>query len=208
MSCFKNPRFAKELAYRTMINYYLLRGQVPESDKPLSPEIQRVLHKMQAEGFDVSMKYEVTLTLNSMIGLLILPQQEYYSESLSSCGFWKLPTLEMCINDRSYKNTYGDAKDKPALVIKHMRNAVAHDRIMIIPESADNKDITHIRFRDAAYLCNGSPRAFSNGRNLDQQIVQKKRNGATVYEFDLRISVDRLEAVLMEIAEYLIDFAP
>lgn len=208
MSCFKNSRFAKELAYRTMVNYYLLRGQVPESDKPLSPEIQRVLHKMQAEGFDVSMKYEVTLALNSMLGLLILPQQEYYSESLSSCSFRKLPTLEMCMNDRSYKNTYGDAKDKPAPVIKHMRNAVAHDRIMIIPESADNKDITHIRFRDAAYLCNGSTRAFSNGRSLDQQITQKKRNDGTVYEFDLRISVERLEAVLMEIAEYLIDFAP
>ena len=208
MSCFKNPRFAKELAYRTMVNYYLLRGQVPESDKPLSPEIQRVLRKMKADGFDISMKYEVTLALNSMLGLLIFPQQEYYSESLSSCSFRQLPTLEKCVNDRSYKNTYGDAKDKPAPVIKHMRNAVAHDRIMIIPESADNKDITHIRFRDAAYLCNGFTRVFSNGRSLDQQIVQKKRNGGTVYEFDLRISVDRLEATLMEIAEYLIDFAP
>ena len=85
---------------------------------------------------------------------------------------------------------------------------LSYDRLIIIPESADNKDITHIRFRDAAYLCNGFPRAFSNGRNLDQQIAQKKNNGSTVYEFDLCISVDKLENVLMEIAEYLIDFAP
>lgn len=208
MSCFKNPRFAKELAYRTMVNYYLLRDHTPRNDAVLSPELQRVWGKMQAEGFEVTMKYEVTLALNSMLGLLILPQQEYYSETLSGCGFWKLPMHEMCMSERSYKNTYSEARDKPALVIKHMRNAVAHDRIMIIPESADNKDITHIRFRDAAYLCNGSTRAFSNGRNLDQQIAQKKRRGGAVYEFDLRIGVDRLEAVLMEIAEYLIDFAP
>ena len=208
MSCFKNPRFAKELAYRTMVNYYLLRDHAPVNDLPLSPELQQVLQKMQASGFDVTMKYEVTLALNSMLGLLVLPQQEYYSESISSCGFAKLPTLKACMDSPSYLNTYAESTNKPVLLIKHTRNAVAHDRLIIIPESADNKDITHIRFRDAAYLCNGFPRAFSNGRNLDQQIAQKKNNGSTVYEFDLCISVDKLENVLMEIAEYLIDFAP
>lgn len=206
MSCFKNPRFAKELAYRTMVNYYLLRDYAPREEALLSPELQRVRHKMHAEGFEITMRYEVTLALNSMIGLLILPQQEYYFESLSSCDFWKLPTLEKCMNDPSYQNTY-DEEDKPAHVLRHMRNAVAHDRIVTIPESADNEDITHIRFRDAAYLCNRFSRAFSNGSSLDHQISEKKSNGRTVYEFDLRISVDKLEAVLMEIAEYLIDFA-
>lgn len=207
MSCFKNPRFTKELAYRTMVNYYLLRGRTKQDNLPYSPELQRVLHQMQSEGFDVTMKYEVTLALNSMLGLLILPQQEYFSESISSCGFCKLPTLEECVNTPSYKNTYDEDADKPALVIKHMRNAVAHDRIMIIPESADNKDITHIRFRDAAFLSGNKTCAFRSGGDLNRQIAAKKRRGETVYEFDLCISVDKLEAVLMEIAEYLISFA-
>lgn len=207
MSCFKNPRFAKELAYRTMVNYYLLRDSSKQGVLPSSPEFQRVLQKMQAEGFEVTMKYEVTLALNSMLGLLILPQQEYYSESLASCGFWKLPVLAECVNSTSFKNTYEEDRDKPALIIKHMRNAVAHDRIMMIPESADNKDITHIRFRDAAFLSAGKPCAFRNGGDLNKQIAAKKRRGETVYEFDLRISVDKLESVLMEISEYLISFA-
>lgn len=208
MSCFKNPRFAKELAYRTMVNYYLLRDYLQAGDVPLSLELERVLQKMQAEGFEITMKYEITLALNSMLGLMILPQQEYFSESIFSCDFRKLPTLGKCVKDPTYLNTYDEAANNPALVIKHMRNAVAHDRIMIIPESVDNKDITHIRFRDAAYLHNGSIRAFSNSRSLDRQIAQKKQDSGIVYEFDLRIGVDMLEGVLMEIAEYLIDFAP
>lgn len=207
MSCFKNPRFAKELAYRTMVNYYLLRGFIPVADGPHSPELQRIISKMEFEGFKVSLRYEVTLALNSMLGLLVLPQQEYFSGSMSFDGFCKLPILEECMQSKEYKNTYEEDKSKPALVIKHMRNAVAHDRIIIIPENADNKNITHIRFRDAAYLNKGRMVAFGNSGDLDKMIFSKKHNGATVYEFDIRISVDKLEAVLMEIAEYLIGFA-
>ena len=80
----------------------------------------------------------------------------------------------MCIKERSYKNTYGGAKDKSTFEIKHMRNAVEHDRIMIISKSAGNRDIIHIRFQDASYFCNGSPPAFRNGRKPEQQILQKK----------------------------------
>lgn len=50
MSCFKNSRFAKELAYRTMVNCYLLRVHVLETDVLLFPELQRVLHKYLCNG--------------------------------------------------------------------------------------------------------------------------------------------------------------
>ena len=206
MSCFKNPRFAKELAYRTMANYYLLRDRELESEMPMSSELQRVINRMQSEGFDDSLQYEVTLALNSMLGLLVFPQQEYFSESISSNDFRKLPVLKECMSNTQYKNTYNEDKNKPANIIKHMRNALSHDRIMIIPESADNKDITHIRFQDAARSIGGKTRPLQNGGNLDRSISEKKRNNKIVYEFDLLISVDRLEAVLMEIAEYLIGF--
>lgn len=50
MSCFKNFRFAKELAYRTMVDCYLLRVHVLETDALLFLEIQRVLHKYWRNG--------------------------------------------------------------------------------------------------------------------------------------------------------------
>jgi hypothetical protein len=181
MSCFKNPRFAKELAYRTMVNYYLLRDYPFKNNTEFSPELQRLIGKMKEENFDITMKYEVTLLLNSLVGLLIIPQQEYYKESENSTDFWKLPTLKKCTEDKSYINTYEENKDSPANVIRHMKNAVSHKRLMIIPETANNKDITHIRFSD---------RAPGGCR------------------FELRIGVEQLESVLMEIAEYLIGFKP
>ena len=157
MSCFKNPRFAKELAYRTMVNYYLLRDYVLDANVACSNELDHILREMSKEHFDTTMKYEVTLALNSMLGLLILPQQEYYSESISSCDFSKLPTLKACIDDESYENSYGDSKGKPALVIKHMRNAVAHNRLTLFSDEDSHKDIKYILFRDTAYKRGGSP---------------------------------------------------
>lgn len=173
MSCFKNPRFVKELAYRTMVNYYLLRDYVLDTNVEHSSELQHILDEMSKEHFDITMKYEVTLALNSMLGLLILPQQEYYSESISSCNFSKLPTLMACIEDESYKNSYNDSKDKPALVIKHMRNAVAHNRLTLFSDKDSNKDIKYICFRDAAYEMGGRLCAFSENKNLDNQIEKK-----------------------------------
>lgn len=205
MSSFKNPRFAKELAYRTMVNYYNLLYFKPDLSKAQSYELQRVLRKMNDNGYETTQSYEVTLALNSLIGLLVLPQQEYYSESLSSCNFFNLPELERCINDRSYKNTYKEDKCKPANVLKHMRNSVAHDRIMIIPEAATNENITHVRFRDAVY--GSALKPFRNNSDLSMQIASKERDGVVVYEFDLTIPVEKLEVVLMEIAEYLIGFS-
>lgn len=195
MSCFKNPKFAKELAYRTMVNYYLLRDYCVKDKDTFSPELQRVLNMMKSEGFETSLKYEITFTLNSILGLLVLPQQECYKAAINSSGFERLPTLKDCIQDSSYINTYNEDEDNPAHIIRHMRNAVSHDKIMIIPESADNKNITHIQFRDEKH-------GIRNNKNNSKNAIKPK------YEFNIRVAVDQLENLLMEIAEYLISFAP
>ncbi len=190
-----------------MVNYFNLRDFKPDLSKPQSYELQHILRKMGDCGYETTQHYEVTLALNSIIGLLILPQQEYYSESQSSDNFFDLPGLKHCICDKSYKNTYKESRRKPANVLKHMRNSVAHDKIMIIPETADNKDITHIRFRDASYVEDKALKTFQNKSDLTIQIDSKNQAGFTVYEFDLTIPVEKLEAILMEIAEFLVGFA-
>lgn len=79
MSCFKNPNFVKEFAYRTMVNYYNLKNM--KHDGNVLPEVEPIIKKMEKNGFDTSQNYEVTLAINSMVGLLIFPEQKYYTEA-------------------------------------------------------------------------------------------------------------------------------
>lgn len=213
MSGYKNPNFVKEFAYRTKVNYYLLKQHISSPNLAYSQPLEKVIQDMESNGFDTSMKYEVTLMINSMIGLLILPEQAYFDDNRNVLDYSRLSVLKKYVDDTdNYSNTYREKfmnEDMPLSIIRHMRNAISHDNIMIIPESARYGNITHIRFRDAAFshTDNDHLRAFEKkkGYSLDYLINQAKRNHKNVYEFSLRIKVEDLEELLMEIADFLIN---
>lgn len=222
MSAFKNPIFIKEFAYRTMVNYYNFKN-IEVSEKVI-PEVKPILDEMHSNGFDTSQKYEVTLAINSMVGLLIFPEQNYYNDILNEKSFDNLPILKECIENEKcdYLNTYVKISREripikeeviPVNILNHMRNSLAHEHIMIKPQSTDGKNITGITFGDSSI-----PKGYSNISEkikikLDKNIFcgkfKQNANGNYYYknEFRLTIPVEKLEGVLMEIANYLIDKA-
>lgn len=88
-------------------------------------------------------KYEVTLFLNCLIGLVVIPSEWYgrrdYESSLLS---------EQIDNSWGIQNTYIQRTDTYSIIgiVKHIRNAIAHGRIE--PFSENMRDITHVEIED------------------------------------------------------------
>lgn len=223
MSGFLTKDFVKEFAYRTMINYYNFKN-MDVSKSPIL-EVEEIHEKMRQNEFDVSPKYEVTSAINSMIGLLVFPEQAAYkkADADNEINFDKLPNLYECINTDSFYNSYIDIysnkfsivickeKNIPVEVLKHLRNAVAHERIMIEPLSKDGKNITHIKFEDEKTKKLDCEKKLIVKLDTYPHMEKKKKNKKEYYlyncKFQLLIPVEKLEGVLMEIANYLIDKA-
>ena len=77
----------------------------------------------------LSGSFEVTELINSMVGLLIIPKEQYLSQvtnNLIDQGL--LNKMIQCIR----KDDYSDSTLKG--IVKHMRNAVAHGRIEFCAE--------------------------------------------------------------------------
>ena len=79
------------------------------------------LRNLQKTQPDIKV-YEVTLLINSMLGLLVFPQQKYFDHipktplgELASAG-WPIPTIE---------GDYPQVKDLRELV-RYLRNAITH----------------------------------------------------------------------------------
>ena len=90
----------------------------------------QVLHAAQARG---ERAYEVTALVNSMLGLLVFPQQKYVNSipetslgDLSMQG-WPIPEV------------LGDFPQVPNLrqLIRHLRNAVSHFNIKFYTDAKD-----------------------------------------------------------------------
>ena len=82
--------------------------------------------------------YEVTQLINSLIGLLIIPEQTMYRQITDDSVDDKLLVkLISCIN----KNTYKPKKEDLQAITRHMRNAVAHSKISFKSEKG-KKDIS------------------------------------------------------------------
>src|SRR5687768_3805915 len=89
----------------------------------------RHIRQAQASGVDV---YEVTALVNSMLGLLVFPQQRYVDsipeisiEALSQQG-WPIPRV------------VGDFPQVPNLrqLIRHLRNAISHFNISFMADGS------------------------------------------------------------------------
>ena len=210
MGAFKNPCFMSEFAYRTKINYYQLllnNTKDPAEKSRIEGEIKKIQQAMEKEAFEYADYYEVTQLINSLVGLLIFPEQAAYNVlSQNPDDLEKdFPILWKYINGKSgeYKNNYvipyttkktdsnypkkiylAEPKS-PRKILNHMRNAAAHYRIGIHPVNGKLDDgrtvITHIVFSDIR----------NEGKPTEQL-------------FELKIEVADLESLLMEISDKII----
>lgn len=96
---------------------------------------------LQAERCDV---FEVTQLVNSMLGLLVFPQQEYIDqipktplEKLKQDG-WPIPECPEGLSPVQNLNQF----------VKHLRNAIAHFNIEFIADAS--REITGLRLWNTA----------------------------------------------------------
>lgn len=75
--------------------------------------------------------YEVTLLINSMVGLLIIPEQTVYNkicDSMISEQLLEKLKQTSCLKSYNYKDTLNLKQ-----ICRHLRNAIAHSHIKFIP---------------------------------------------------------------------------
>lgn len=202
MSGFKNPNFVIEFAYRTMINYYnlrLLQNNDSNETASIDASLEKIKRQMEKKGFVSNDFFEVTQLINSMIGLLVFPEQSYYRflstniEDLEK----EFPTLFKYVAGQqgTYRNTYYEddkyrfpEKANPQNLIRHLRNSASHRRISIFPINGR--------------LCNGT--------NIIKAVTfkdsQKRRIPlAKEEQFELTVDIKDLEQLLMEICNGIIE---
>lgn len=121
-----------------------------------------------------SEEYEVTQLINSMVGLLIIPEQkEYKNIDDNYISNELLNKLQKCSKPSSV-----DFRT----IIHRMRNAVAHSRIEFIGEKQSkdgNMEIQRVRFKD-----------------------KNQRNSSDVFEIEL--CIDDLKKLLYEFTDSII----
>ena len=87
--------------------------------------------------------YEETLFLNLCVGLLIIPKESLYA---------KLPTEDVSLSVWSVEPswiTFEKNDDRTVrTIVRHIRNAIAHNRIGFENRDMSGTDITHIHFED------------------------------------------------------------
>lgn len=203
MGAFKNPNFVAEFAYRTQWNYYMLRSlqeNEPEKLIQIRQKINDLEDEMCKNGYEMADFFEVTQLINSLIGLLIFPEQAGYEHISNNPDDLKemLPLLSEYIEERPgrYMNTYREKiKDvplnkspyecnSPQNILRHLRNAASHKKMGILPVNGEmvkgKQEIKEVAFMD---------------RKNDEQ------------NFELKIAVEDLEPLLLEISNVLLKLA-
>lgn len=228
MSLFKDEKFVPEFVYRTQVNYYKALQMKLNSEEGKEDQKRKISARLcHLERFAKSMEYsksdfyEVTQLINSLIGLLIFPEQVYFDNMSKDINDLKrLPKLGGYISDdrgKNFLNTYKSSKNAPLWednpseeytprnIIRHLRNAVAHGNVSIFPINCAG-EITHVDFKDEQ--CNIWKRnpTSSTSRWIPKGHRNQRRNRDTIKkeEFFLRVSVDDLEEVLLEISDFLL----
>lgn len=226
MSLFKDEKFVPEFVYRTQVNYYKALQMKLNSEEGKEEQKRKISVRLcHLERFAKSMEYsesdfyEVTQLINSLIGLLIFPEQAYFDNMSEDINDLKrLPKLGSYISDgrgKNFFNTYKSSKnaplwednpsegDTPRNIIRHLRNAVAHGNVSIFPINCTG-EITHVDFKDEQ-IWKRNPTS-STSQWIPERHRHQRRTQDTIKkeEFFLRVSVDDLEEVLLEISEFLL----
>ena len=129
-----------------------------------------------------------TQLMNSFLGLIVIPEQQEYYFLDKRTSWTGLEVLRKYVfNEKGiYENTYRDKYDQPerktpANVIRHMRNAISHKRLNIIPLASANQEmVTHIKFCD---------------NDKDHRS----------YRFVLQIDIEDVEKIIFEKSNLIID---
>lgn len=88
--------------------------------------------------------YEVTALINSFIGLLVFPQQEFYSSVPK-----QFPTLSIKNAFKAINSDYPcDKRPSYREMLRHLRNAVSHQRLSVHPVHTEVKNIGAFKFED------------------------------------------------------------
>lgn len=85
--------------------------------------------------------YETTHLINSLVGMLILPKEQYWEE-LEKPNF-KTPFFDKLKSDKQIYDRYGIKTYRD--FVRHMRNAISHFRI---EQMCDRKDVAGFKFED------------------------------------------------------------
>lgn len=179
------------------MNYFNLRllqdNDVDESVR-IDNSLKKIKKEMKMKGYAVDDFFEVTQLINSMIGLLIFPQQAYYNNLSEKTEDMKreYPLLySYVIGQRGeYQNTYYEntrnqrirtpEKNNIKNVLRHLRNSASHRRLSIHPENGR--------------LCDGA--------NIIKAVKFEDSRGTE--KFLLKIDVKDLEQLLIEICDGII----
>lgn len=103
------------------------------------------------ENVDSGKVYEVTQLINSLLGLLIFPQQKYYDKLPHIFPDYEIQILmEKCTSTNYKENKPKSFKN----ILRHLRNSIAHKRIGVEPYGP--VEIERIKFEDIDEYNNSS----------------------------------------------------
>lgn len=161
----ENYEFEKEFARRTLANLKFIEKEVESR------------HKAGTEDKDIHDVFEVTQLVNSFVGMLIFPKETCYN-NVWNRNLFRKSGAEMILRDivnnpSKYHSTYtyedkktGHAVNEkltPKRLAKHLRNAIAHNRLRILFD--DNASITGTEFFD---VDNDTGETFQIELNLEE----------------------------------------
>lgn len=225
MSGISDPNKVYEIAYRTKINYYrgiMWNEELPEEERSRAKvEIEFIYNEMKRKNYTRESFYHITALLNSLVGLLVLPEQFVFDNISNNENDLSiiLPHLEKCAKRNDFVNTYnGEKKKSPKKLIQHIKNSLSHDRVMIIPESKKDGDITSIDsiiFQDAKLTRKVKRNGYIEYKNVDEILesyhgdIKKFKwdsndSNLVFSKFSITIPANRFEKIVMEIADYLL----
>ena len=207
MAAFQNDsHYALELAYRSQLNMlillqhkYIITG-VTQKVEEIQREITTLQERMENQGYMQLPFCNGTQMINSLLGVLVIPKEEFFQQMwrYNKISDWttNLPTLYHYIcsrnpnvfhNEYSYYNRrydrYEHERNTIQNVLRHMRNAICHDKLSVHPLSDEqNREVTHIIFRD-----------FDEQHSTLQECTE---------EFYLKIEIEDLFVILSELVSF------
>lgn len=196
MSAYDTADYEFSFAKRTLKNLEFIKKRVAE---------EKASGKSDDEITDA---FEVTQLINSFVGLLIIPRERCFNCMPDNIAFPKgseaeklfqkiKSDLRLC-EDTYYKKVWDDEQKKlvktdeieevtPKILALRLRNAVAHDHLIIQPQSpGKDKPITGIEFSD----------------------IPTRKREAMKEHFMLKLSVDETEIFVKALCELLLSCYP
>ena len=213
-----NGTFAIEFAFRTKLNYYQLlklekiaKNEI-EDVHNIDEKITEVQEAMRERNFHTLIEPQWlccgTQLMNSVLGFLVFPQQQFFRNTPEDEIWERLPILRKYIysNDSEvYINTYIREKIfSPKNVLKHMKNSISHKRIMFYPETNDYDEIQSLVFKDENII-----KITDRNNEMFQKYqdkITKNGNGQEIIKqnFKLCVKKDEFDELLFEIFDYFV----